>query len=297
MPLKLGAGYQLNLDRGRVQPLGDVLRLWFSEGVRLLFGPVLEALRTAPPLKIISDRAKPVQPGEMWGHVSLDRRVDGRIRKSFKVYSEKNLEALLTKLDDTLENADIHVKHKDGTRAGCRLSASVGFSDPNLILLDCHMPVTWLEDTAYERALLEFARMTAGVTNPLYGQIGYYRAGFDTAFSDRLRFNPPNSVTGTEAELCGYDWLTIVPETLGRKLGGRQHFEASGAFTEVTHLDRGGYFLLATPTFADYGMGAAEKVFEAVAPLLRAGMPYEPDPLHPPTYIVMRDAAEHRQSH
>jgi hypothetical protein len=107
----------------------------------------------------------------------------------------------------------------------------------------------------------------------------------------------PATVSGTEAELLGYDWVTIVPESLGEKLGGTRYFEASGAFTEVTHLNRGGYFLLATPHFADYDMAAAEKVFEAVAPLLREGTPHEPDPLRAPSFIVMRDAADYRQPH
>jgi hypothetical protein len=295
MPPKLNAEYQLNLDRARVEPLGDVLRLWFAEGVRLLFGPVMEALKGAPPLKIVSENSEPDPPGKMYGQVKLDRHVDGRIRRSRKVFSDTNLEVFLSNLDDTLDHADVSLIHMDDTRDGCRLSASLGFSDANLILLNCYMPVTWLGDAAYERALLEFARTTAHVSNPLYGQIGYYRATFDTAFDDRLRFNPPSSVVETEAELRGYDWLTIVPESLGQKLGGRQHFESSGAFIEVVHLDRGGYFLLATPTFADYDIGAAEKVFDAVAPRLREGMPYEPDPHRAPTYIVMRDAAEYRQ--
>jgi hypothetical protein len=294
MPPELDAEYQLNLDRSRVDPLGDVLRLWFAEGVRLLFGPVVEALKTAPPLKIVSENSEPEQPGKMYGQVKLDRHVDGRIRRSRKVYSDKNLEAFLSNLDGTMDHADVSLIHMDDTRDGCRLSASSWPGDANLIRMNCYMPVTWLEDPAYEGALLEFARTTAGVANPLYGQIGYYRATFDTAFSQRLAFNLPDTVAGTEAELCGYDWLTIVPETLGQKLGGHPYFAASPAFTEVAHLDRGGYFLLATPTFAEYGMGAAEKVFEVIAPLLRGGMPYEPSPLRAPTYIVMRDAAEYR---
>jgi hypothetical protein len=295
MPLMLQVEYQLNLDRARVEPLGDVLRLWFAEGVRLLFGSLLEALEAAPPLKIVRHNTEPLQPGQMWGHVALDRRIGGRIRRSLKVYSDQNFAAFLSNLDDSVDHADVHLTHKDGTHHGCRLTASRGSNEADLIRMDCRMPAAWLEDAAYERALLELARITAGVTNPLYGQIGYYRSDLRTSFNDRLRFGPPRTVAKTEAELRGYDWLTIVPENLGQKLGGLQHFEASGAFTEVTHLDRGGYFLLATPTFAEYGMAAAERVFEVIAPLLREGMPYDPNPLDAPTYVVMRDAAEYRQ--
>lgn len=296
-PLKLLAEYQLNLDRGRVQPLGDALRLWFTEGARLLFGPLLEDLKTAPPLEVVGNRAEPYKPGQVSGQVKLDRRVDGRVRRSLKAYSDRNVEAFLSKLDDTLDYADIYLTHEADSRDACRLVASVGFSDPNLILLSCYMPTTWLKDATYEEALLEFARITGRPTNPLYGQIGYLRGELRTAFETRLGLAPPESIAETEAELRGYDWVTIVPQSLGERLGGTKYFEASGAFTEVTHLDRGGYFLLATPHFADYDMTAAEKVFEAVAPLLREGTPREANPLRAPSFIVMRDAADYRQPH
>ena len=74
----------------------------------------------------------------------------------------------------------------------------------------------------------------------------------------------------------GYSWITICPQEIGDRLGGEEALRATGAFCEVSSLRAGGYWLLATPTYLEYDMEAATRVFRALAPALPAGMPMDP---------------------
>ncbi|MGW0665352.1 hypothetical protein [Streptodolium elevatio] len=92
--------------------------------------------------------------------------------------------------------------------------------------------------------------------------------------------------------LRGYHWLTVCPQELADKLGGPHALEATGAFVDVTPLRSGGVWLQATDTFADYDMAAATRVWNALAPVLRPGLPRTPDHHDPtPVRLVPEDAA------
>jgi hypothetical protein len=89
--------------------------------------------------------------------------------------------------------------------------------------------------------------------------------------------------------------LNIASQQVGDELGGVEALRATGAFAEVTQLAAGGYWLLARPTYGEYDMTAAEKVFQVVAPKLPAGRPIgltgTPERYGPPALLVDQDAA------
>jgi hypothetical protein len=74
----------------------------------------------------------------------------------------------------------------------------------------------------------------------------------------------------------GYGWLTVLAEELGERLGGLEVLRASGAFVQVDRLASGGFWLLATRTWDEYGWPEAEGLFEVVAPVLPPGRPEVP---------------------
>lgn len=70
-----------------------------------------------------------------------------------------------------------------------------------------------------------------------------------------------------------YGWLTVLAEELGERLGGLPALRAAGAFAQVERLTEGGFWLLATPTWDEFGWPQAERVFEVLAPVLPPGVP------------------------
>lgn len=76
-------------------------------------------------------------------------------------------------------------------------------------------------------------------------------------------------------------------------LGGEDGLRDSGAFVEVVRLRNGGFWLRATPTFEDYDMAAAEKVFRVLAPRLLPGQPLDLPDDDVPHLIVREDAANY----
>jgi hypothetical protein len=82
----------------------------------------------------------------------------------------------------------------------------------------------------------------------------------------------PRWDTGRQV-LRGYNWLTVCPAELVDRLGGVATLSASGAFYRVVALDHGGACLQATPTLQGYDLPAARRVFQAVRPVLPAGVP------------------------
>lgn len=72
-----------------------------------------------------------------------------------------------------------------------------------------------------------------------------------------------------------------------------EKLRASDAFAQVDALTNGGYWLLATPDWRDFGQPAAERVFPVLAPALPPGNPLLPLPVDdPPYYVSRRNAAE-----
>jgi hypothetical protein len=137
--------------------------------------------------------------------------------------------------------------------------------------------------------------------NPGFGHISYAHYG-DTALEYSLRGpqftqewrDHEYAVNDCRKYLRGYSWLTIVPQELVERVGGVDGLRTSGAFFEVQPLAGGGIWLLATQDYRDFTDDALERVFRALAPILRPGKPIALPQMHgkPPQRLVLQDAAE-----
>ncbi|WP_328534922.1 hypothetical protein OG836_15420 [Micromonospora zamorensis] len=152
-----------------------------------------------------------------------------------------------------------------------------------------------------QRAWLDVLHGHASTWDPGFGHISYSYGLGATALEDCLppgdypprQRDPEHTVNDCRRYLRGYSWLTIVPKELVARLGGIDELRATSAFARVEQLASGALWLKATERFEDYRGEAVHGVFDALAPVLRPGLPV-PTPRRddqPPHLLVFEDAA------
>ena len=151
---------------------------------------------------------------------------------------------------------------------------------------DSGPPTREVYDVAYdrERQLLGLVRSVADTCAPAYGEISFDNTGlldFATSYEHNLGLFPWNAVRRANRSPRGYSWLTILAEPVGDRLGGEAALRETAVFAEVSRLAGGGYWLLATTRLVNYDLAAAERVRQALAPVLpnRSARPDEPGEL------------------
>jgi len=292
-----------------------VLR-WLDEGSRVLAPDVRAALDTVDlPSEIPQSGDDPYgPPNSPWGrfYISTDRPA-GPPRGSGRPVGAKGWAWLRRQLATPKANAMIQLlRHgPDGSLASSvYLQAHGGAMSPGWVRLT----TTRSSDTfpAEEGLWTGFLRSWAEEVNPSYGQIGIGHAMDRTTLETRLpndfgRNSPPNTVIESPQFLRGYTWITVIADELARRLGGLDGIRATGAFAEVAQLGNGGVWLRSTDRFESYDQAAAERVFDALAPVIRPGKP-EPRTFVPgtrvfrdgdgdtPYLLVYEDAAKRRES-
>jgi hypothetical protein len=252
----------LSFDRASLPDPVEFVHAWFRDGV-----PVV------------------VQGSQ--GVVTAEQMVHGRIRRFHQPYSADSFAAFLTKVDDTIDHAET-----SGT--GGFVTYRVSSRDRDYAQLTYTVAEPRLREPAFTHLLLDLVQSMVRRVEPLYGQIGYQRHTETALIRQHPTLQPPYAVAEAHAQpVLGYDWVTMVPDAVGVALGGEPALRDSGAFAAVTRLDRGGWFLVSTPSLFQYDMAAAERVFAALAPSLPTGtpIPYETSLIDPPTHVVLRDAA------
>src|SRR5436305_3560388 len=139
-------------------------------------------------------------------------------------------------------------------------------------------------DAHQERQLLGLVRSVADTCAPAYGETSFDNTGlldFATSYEHNLGRFPWNAVRRANRSPRGYSWLTILAEPVGDRLGGEAALRETAVFAEVSRLAGGGYWLLATTRLVNYDLAAAERVRQALAPVLpnRSARPDEPGEL------------------
>ncbi|WP_271190435.1 hypothetical protein [Dactylosporangium matsuzakiense] len=139
--------------------------------------------------------------------------------------------------------------------------------------------------------VLTFLRDMAHLSNPVHGEI-FWGNHYGGVLEEALNLRPELTLPTARALLRGYTWLTILPEEIGRRLGGLDALRSSGAFVDVEHLDTGGYWCQATRNLDDYDQRAADQIFDVVAPTLPPGVPCLRDSHSLPNFLATRDASK-----
>jgi hypothetical protein len=292
--------WQLQLLTTVERPTADahaatLLRAWFAGAFEAMGGQLREALVAGAPLSDWVLRKRPVNkpygpPGTIWAHLMTGVRGPRGIRLTKRAFTTESWAAFLDGMAGVPHSTDLSLVTlgKDGYPGHPVFEVSarplVDGSDRWLQLMVRFGPHL-LTDPAYQRSVLTFAREFAGAWNPTYGEISYDRGIGRTAYENVFRGGPDETGAMSREVLRGYAWLTICPQEIGDRLGGVAALRASGVFAEVDELDRGGYWLLATGDYRDFGQEQAERIHPVLAPVLRPGEPLPDAPDDPPYYI------------
>jgi hypothetical protein len=302
---------QLNVERPADDAeTGRLLRSWFAGAFEAMGGKLRDRLLAAGPLPDAVMRGRPSnepygRPGDVWSHVMTGFRGPRGLKHKAKAFGPKSWDAFLRTMDQVPFTAELKMATLDwegfpnaypwfkvSTEFNEEFDKNLRHHDGRWLFLNVQFGPELLDDPAYQQATLAFARSVAESCNPCYGEISYDRGGARTAFENVFRGVPDRTVLDSRATLRGYAWLTICPQEIGDRLGGLAALRDSGAFAQCDVLTNGGYWLLATGDYRDFGQAAAERIFPVVAPALRAGNPLPDTPADPPYYVARRNAAE-----
>jgi hypothetical protein len=315
MARRLPIDVQLNVDES-AGPFADLTYRWIDEGSAGLRPEFRAALVDQPPKT--PNPTEPMgplgEPGAPFGVITIARRAPGSSRSRL---AERNCTAAgLVWLRKELQrgqptDTDLWLGELDerGHRSGQILSLEVRHAaedSPGWLTLVGNPLVDELLDPATgpdeQRRWLETLFGFADRTNPGFGHVSLYYDSGTTALEDAFPATMPfaarrqrNAVNECRRYLRGYSWVTIVAQELLPRLGGIERLRDTGAFTQVRPLAAGGVWLQATDDYRTFDDRALIKVFEAVAPALRPGMPRHLPNTMPgknPQRLAIRDAAE-----
>jgi hypothetical protein len=144
-----------------------------------------------------------------------------------------------------------------------------------------------LDDPAGEQRILATVRELAETAAPVAAAVAAEATFLTTPLERALtRFGVGLPEAGTL--LRNYGWLTVLGDEMAERVGG-DRLRASGAFVEAERLAAGGWWLLATKTWDEYGPEQANRLFELLAPVLPPG---RPEPAPAANAVAMRDARE-----
>ncbi|MEV0726605.1 hypothetical protein AB0I37_27990 [Micromonospora purpureochromogenes] len=255
------------------------------------------------------------EPGSLFGVLGVARGgVDAPAKSTERNCSVSGFAWLRRELADLPAMATLEIGTFDerGHRAERQLVLSVRHHPLSpgwlrLAVLEDDRPLDGSVDSlSVQQEWLDALRFYAERRDPGFGHISYSYGVGATALEDCL---PPRSFPPEQREpertvnecrrlLRGYSWLTIVPKELAAQIGGPAALSATGAFHRVDELPGGALWLQATERFEDYHGEIVTKVFAALAPVLRPGLPVETlrYPGQPPHLLVFEDAAEHTGS-
>ncbi|MET8043328.1 hypothetical protein ABZU25_20995 [Micromonospora sp. NPDC005215] len=297
---------QLDVD-GTLSDLSEVAYGWLEGLSARLLPNARQALTTLPA------RASkgPGEPGAMFGVLTVSRGgVTAPIKTTERNCSASGFAWLRRELADLPAMATLQIGTVDemGHRGRRHLVLSLRHHPVSpgwlrLSMLESDRRLDGSTDSmAVQRMWLAALRSCAQKWNPGFGHISYSYGTGATALEDCLppqhcppqQREPEHTVNDCRRLLRGYSWLTIVPAELAGKLGGSNALAASAAFSRVDELGDGALWLQATERFEEYHGDAVAKVFDALAPALRPGLPVQRLRAagQPPHLLVFEDAAD-----
>jgi hypothetical protein len=279
-----------------------MLRGWFAGSFEAMGGRLRTELLAAepPPADFLRKRRRADsfgRPGDVWGQVSTGVEGARGLRMSEKPFSPASWKAFLDGMSKTPHLAVLYLVTLDAdgfpnAHPSFRVTAQVNADFNDWLSLSVQFGPDLLDDPAFQRSTLDFVHGFADEWNVAYGEISYDRGSGRTAYEDVFGGNPNRTAPESRKFLRGYAWLTLCAQEIGDRLGGVEALRASDAFAAVEPLRNGGYWLLASQDWREFGQPAAEKMFPVLAPVLRPGESVPDAPDDPPYYVSRRDAAE-----
>jgi hypothetical protein len=235
-------------------------RLWFRVCPEALHGPFGAAVRagdTGATGRVVAsvdvaiwDGVHP-EPGE-W----------------FEPYSAASFEELLQRLGPLPDSAGFQAwtPNERGMRtAGPGFEVAVSAQDTYVDLFST------IDDTVEDGAILAAVREVAERGAPLAVALAFQGSSRETPLEEAISRTNTKYVRRPAEVLRNYGWLTILSDAMADRVGGADRLRGSGAFVEVSPLAAGGWWLLATETWDEYGPEQAERLFELLAPVLPDG--------------------------
>jgi hypothetical protein len=264
-----GTAGQLSLSVGSDRDRAvEAARLWFRLCAERLLGAPGRHVRAASPTEVDWYSAEPFawRAGVSW------QQSAEHVELPVETYSAKAWADLLEQLASLPRVASFEIIRNDGRgrRGVPALSVTMAQRDGWLELF-----VEVDDDVASsaqgQRDLLATLYEVAQRSNPSSGSVYLLEGGLTPPLEHLLHRS--DGLPTSRQVARDYGWLTVLAEELGDRLGGLPALRASGAFAQVERLAAGGYWLLATPTWDEYGWPEAQRVFEALAPVLPPGVP------------------------
>ncbi|MEU1501290.1 hypothetical protein [Streptomyces sp. NPDC005732] len=285
----------------------EMARAWLDGGFATLAGRHRQALEEGPKLPTEAmRRSMPCGPPHAaWGFVSIARHDGRQLRRSSRVISARSMSWFLRQLADPPRTATIGLSVLDERGYPGRSPLRITVDRPEArdwpeaidwAVLSCRIPEGDLLDPTQQEVVLRFLRGISEGMDPSFANITYAdglgKTGLERTLGPPWKF-PYETVPMSRQALRGYEWWTICPKELAGLLGGADALRATGAFHEVVRLPSGALWLQATKDYRDYGPDAYAAVFQALAPVLPAGIPKRFDRLHgePAERIVYLDAS------
>jgi hypothetical protein len=279
-----------------------MLRDWFAGSFEAMGGRLrADLLAAEPPAADFLRKRKRTdafgRPGDVWGQLSTGVEGARGLRMSEKPFSPASWKAFLDGMSKAPSLAVLYLVTLDtagfpNAFPAFRVTSQVNHDFDDWLFLSVEFGPDLLDDPEFQRSTLDFVRGFADEWNVAHGEISYDRGSGRTAYESVFRGIPNRTSTESRKVLRGYAWLTLCPQEIGDRLGGVEALRASGAFASVEALRNGGYWLLATEDWREFGQPAAEKIFPVLAPVLRPGEPLPDAPDDPPYYVSRRNAAE-----
>jgi hypothetical protein len=291
---------------GSAEQFAEASRGWF-EGVLQEMIPELYADLRARPVTgraTTSARVPLGQPSHVRGLLLTARE---RLEWRRSLYSERSWPRFLARLGEYPAYAGIDITPLDGQ--GQPVDHIWGYTTvsverdhlvPQWACFSVGVPAVftgWPDSPRLQQRWAGFVRGQAAAIGACAGGMsddnGVGPSETSLEYSLQAQRSMQLSWGGAREELRGYWWVTIVPRELAVMLGGADRLAATGAFCEADSLPDGSVWLRATPAVNEFTGDRVRGVFEALAPVLPAGVTKFP---HYAEYRIVEgvDAADFR---
>jgi len=237
-------------------------RLWFQVCPPALHGRFGAAVRAGD-----ADATGPV-------NASVDVAIwDGKNPEPWEwmvPYSSASFDELLRRIGRLPDTAGFHAwtPNERGMRtAGPGFEVAMNVADGYLDLFST------IDDEVEDGAILAAVRAVADVGAPLAVALAFRGSSRETPLEEAISRTNTTYVRRPAEVLRNYGWLTVLSDAMADRVGGAGRLRGSGAFVEVAPLAAGGWWLLATETWDEYGPEQADRLFEVLAPVLPEGKP------------------------